>query len=131
MKFTSVFISTLASGLTFIDGSAAQCCKDPKNDCYRSGHAFYSASMRVHAENACKGWSGNKGAFQGTFKPGEKKSVCVANADPNTHLVMEVRNEDESRSWDINDNDCYKEFLALINDCNYDDFAGGEGQGGT
>lgn len=129
MKFITLFATTLALG--FIDGSAAA-----SNSCYDSGHRFSPGPMYVHAKNACEGWSGNRGAFQGSFGPGQTKSVCVANAGANagntdTHLVMEVRNEDTGRSWDLNDADCTKEFYNLIEACTVGDFSGGQSRGGT
>lgn len=77
-----------------------------------------------HTRRACEGYDGKMGAFQGVFRPGEKKSACVNDGSGN-RFNMEVRNENTKASLNLGDKDCTKEFKSIIDNCGYG-FAGDE-----
>jgi hypothetical protein len=73
------------------------------------------SDLRYHARRACQGYDGKQGAFQGYFKPLQRKTACVNVGI--AHIDMEVGNLNPSAGFDLNDNDCYKEMLNIIESC--------------
>jgi hypothetical protein len=94
-------------------------------DCFATGYAQDPELAMYHAERACSGWNGNKGSFQGIFKPREKKTTCVNILEGQANIKMEVENPNDKVSLDLKDSDCVKDFFALINACDYTSVSGG------
>jgi hypothetical protein len=65
--------------------------------------------MVATVENECR-----RGAFTGTFGPGEYKYKCIQYGS-GSKLEFSIRNQGSS-SFDLNDDDCVKEFRKDI-DC--------------
>ena len=66
MKTTTAVLATLLS----VSGAAAEC--------FFSGVPWFNdAEAKQHVINACKGYNGNRGAYQGWWQPGESKHLCV------------------------------------------------------
>ena len=73
---------------------------------------------RYHAGRACRGYDGNRGAFQGVFGPSETKSVCV-NSDANSGMRyrFSIQNLNGGQGFDLNDEDCLKRLADEIDGC--------------
>ncbi|TIC93818.1 hypothetical protein CH35J_009817 [Colletotrichum higginsianum] len=84
--------------------------------CYHDGSKLTTQVIKYHAQRACEGYDGKRGAFQGTFAVKEAKYACV-NLENNQYLQMWVTNENTQFSFDLNDKDCTKEFNNLMNTC--------------
>lgn len=109
MKLTTFILSTILAVTGFLDTTAAGFT------CYNSGLMGLSAHMYYHSKRACQGYDGKRGKFQGTFKPGEHRKVCVNTGA--TKLIMEVKNLHKTKSFDLKDSDCRKEFDNLTYKC--------------
>ncbi|KAF4460986.1 hypothetical protein FALBO_12222 [Fusarium albosuccineum] len=75
------------------------------------------AKARWHVERACKGYDGNAGKFQGVFKPGETRSLCVQHSGTQK-LDFIIKNENQGASIDLGDDDCVLRLQNEINGCN-------------
>ncbi|GJD00091.1 secreted protein [Colletotrichum higginsianum] len=84
--------------------------------CYHDGSRLTTQVIKYHAQRACEGYDGKRGAFQGTFAVKEAKYACVS-LENNQYLQMWVTNENTQFSFDLNDKDCTKEFNNLMNTC--------------
>ncbi|KAJ3526038.1 hypothetical protein NM208_g11374 [Fusarium decemcellulare] len=109
MKATTILASLVVLGTTMVENVSAQ------YHCYSVGHTMNPNDLRYHTKRACRGYNGNKGAFQGTFGPNEKKTACVNWGSG--HIDMELQNLNPSNSFDLKDEDCESEFDRLINRC--------------
>jgi hypothetical protein len=87
---------------------------DASYDCYNGGLMGLAPVMYYHVKRACKGYDGNKGKFQGTFKPKEHRKACVTTGA--TKLILEMKNM-QSRSEDIKDQSCHDLFDDLVSKC--------------
>jgi hypothetical protein len=84
--------------------------------CYNlRGQQIKASDLIYNSDRACKGYDGKRGAFQGTFGPGETKSVCVNIGDD--RVDMQVQNQNRGASFDLNDNDCAKELASVVTRC--------------
>ena len=85
--------------------------------CYDSGEVWQDqGAARWHIERACKGYDGNRGAFQGTFAPGEAKSACVTHSGTQKFEFM-VQNLNTGASFDLGDDDCVWRLQNEVNGC--------------
>jgi hypothetical protein len=55
------------------------------------------------------------GAFQGTFGPNKRKYTCVDSGVG--HINIEVINLNLSKSFDLNNSDCYDKLVHIIDNC--------------
>ncbi|KAK2684634.1 hypothetical protein QWA68_016795 [Fusarium oxysporum] len=110
MKVSILFGNAVFFGAALVDKADARYCFD-------SGEAMHMGTIKFHAERACRGYSGQRGTFQGVFEPGQKKTACVNVPEQGKHLKMEVINKNKQQSFDLKDDDCYSEFVRLINGC--------------
>lgn len=122
MKATTLLTQFVAVGMHLIGHASAIYC-------YRTGHVMSTNHLYWHSGRACRGYDGKQGAFQGTFAPNGKKSACV-NVGGN-HITMEVQNLNPSKSFDLRDEDCVKEFQFIIKDCTSRGFDVSPGGGNT
>ncbi|KXJ87077.1 hypothetical protein Micbo1qcDRAFT_179328 [Microdochium bolleyi] len=106
MKPSTILIGTAA----LLSGTASA-----NYECWWGGALALTGTVKYHAERACKGYDGKKGAFQGWFAPGESRKVCVNNLAE--RIAFEVVNENRNQGFDLDDNDCYKEFEELVDKC--------------
>jgi hypothetical protein len=86
--------------------------------CYGGGQDIRAEDLIYHSGRACRGYDGKPGAFQGTFGPGETKSVCVDIGG--NRVDMQVQNQNGGASFDIRDDDCAKELANVVYSCQYD-----------
>ncbi|ETS75431.1 hypothetical protein PFICI_12375 [Pestalotiopsis fici W106-1] len=85
--------------------------------CYTTGDDFQNKdNARFNAQRACEGYDGNAGAFQGTFAPGEAKSVCVQGTTTQKYNMV-VQNLNLDSSFDLADADCTLRLHNEINGC--------------
>ncbi|KAF9760873.1 hypothetical protein IL306_004082 [Fusarium sp. DS 682] len=85
--------------------------------CFSGGDEWQDrAAARQHVVNACKGFSGNTGAFQGTFAPGEAKHACVQHS-PTQELDFTVQTKNTNAAIDLGDDDCVLRLQNEINSC--------------
>ncbi|KAF4947486.1 hypothetical protein FSARC_13964 [Fusarium sarcochroum] len=69
--------------------------------CHRSGIPWASRDKAVgHVEAACRG-----GVFTGTFKPKERKYLCVRGAE-NVKYEFSITNQNDHDSFDLLDEHC-------------------------
>ena len=97
----------------FFSLASATCRVGPLNELWPSRN-----NPRYHAGRACRGYDGNRGAFQGVFGPSETKSVCV-NSDTNAGMryLFTIQNLNGAQGFDLNDEDCLKRLADEIDGC--------------
>lgn len=110
MKATTILASLIVLGTTFIENASANYL------CYRTGHSMDTKDLQYHSRRACRGYDDIRGAFQGTFGPNQQKTACVNYGG--SHIDMNVKNLNPSKSFDLKDEDCENEFRWLIRNCN-------------
>lgn len=73
---------------------------------------------RYHVGRACRGYDGNRGAFQGVFNPFETKTVCV-NSDANNQMRywFIIQNLNRNQGFDLDDEDCLMRLANEIDGC--------------
>jgi len=73
---------------------------------------------RYHAGRACRGYDGNRSAFQGVFNPSETKSVCVnSDADNLMRYRFSIQNLNRNQGFDLADEDCSMRLANEIDGC--------------
>ncbi|KAM0190111.1 hypothetical protein ACHAPA_010923 [Fusarium lateritium] len=75
-------------------------------------------SAAYHAERACRGFDGQAGRFQGTFKPGESRSVCVE-LSGTVRADFTIQNTNLNNALDLKDDDCVGKLRNEIYGCWY------------
>lgn len=108
MKLNDIFIA----GTVAIAPALAQ-----NYHCYGSGAVAITGAIYDHAKNACQGWSGNRGALQGWFAPGEARRFCVNNLAERIEFF--VTNLNTQQGFDLDDGDCLREFEKINDLCDF------------
>ncbi|KAF4969165.1 hypothetical protein FSARC_3541 [Fusarium sarcochroum] len=86
-------------------------------ECFGSGDEWQDReAARQHVVNACRGYDGNTGAFQGVFAPEEYKRACVQHS-PTQRLDFTIRNTNTNDAIDLGDDDCVLRLQNEINGC--------------
>jgi hypothetical protein len=90
-------------------------------NCYNSlGYSWDDRdNAQYHVNNACRGYDGNQGAFQGVFAPGETKYVCVNGKLSDWKYEFSIKNENNDASFDLGDDDCATRLGNEIWGCAY------------
>ncbi|KAF4920305.1 hypothetical protein CGCVW01_v007010 [Colletotrichum viniferum] len=84
--------------------------------CYTHGEKWANQQDAVyHTGRACRGYDGNKGAFQGWFASGETKNLCYQYADQKWEF--QITNLNEGSGFDLNDDDCANGLAREIIGC--------------
>ncbi|KAH9225148.1 hypothetical protein K456DRAFT_1732137 [Colletotrichum gloeosporioides 23] len=84
--------------------------------CYTHGEKWANqGDAAYHTGRACRGYDGNKGAFQGWFASGETKNLCYQYADQKWEF--QITNLNEGAGFDLNDDDCANGLAREIIGC--------------
>ncbi len=85
--------------------------------CFTSGEAYANKdAARSHVSNACYGYDGKRGAFEGHYAPGEIKNACVE-VTPNQRIDMSVRNLNSREGFSLKNYDCSFRLAREIDAC--------------
>jgi hypothetical protein len=115
MHANTILASALLAGATLIGNVSA--------GCYGAGLQLSIKDLKWHAQRACSGYDGKRGAFQGWFAPDTYSKTCVEVGVGK--VIMEVGNLNRNQGFDIKDSDCTKELHKVIEECGGPFFSGG------
>jgi len=111
LSISTMLIKTLAVSVFIASVSAG---------CFSGGVGWVDDrdGAAYHAERACRGYDGQAGRFQGTFKPGESRSVCVE-LSGTVRADFTIANTNLNSALDLKDDDCVTKLHNEIYGCWY------------
>jgi hypothetical protein len=77
--------------------------------CYNTGLKDTKTNLRLTAERSCAD------EFSGSFGPKEWRKICRNNVA--TKTILEIRNDHPTKSFNLKDSDCVKEFKRIWDHC--------------